>query len=387
MFKIPIPINKLIQLLKAFQTNFHLFLGIGITGFQLLTILSPTSFLSLDHDLMRKLMRTLIVVITMSSMVYEMILAGRNCYPQAATMFAKREIRLQPRNGTIWFPFSLNSYGSLDLITFLQILFVIMSLAIIIATVISNKKKIYRKTRKLLRIRTNFVVPKSETIVRNNVDSATMYEKHTLHRGNSDEKQEDKKNSCIQVIISPRVSIGSPYQETCSLSSLTAIEVITEVNLNKPIPPNSISLNNLSKMKTYKSTSDQNTIPSRLLSEQFLKSRHSLQMSAKSLHLEQILSETNLISSYNVSVNVGDTKLKNMMYKIASSTSAIMIYNFILLRFFFELKDSPLAALVGYSYFKAVFDTIPLFVILTKDPIFDFVKRRIQSFKIKYSNN
>ena len=341
------------------------------------------SFLSLDHDFLGKLMRTVIVAFTVSSMTYELILAGRNCYPQSAKMFAEREIRLQLRNGTVWFPLPLNSYGSQFVITILQILFVMISLAITIATVTSNKKRIYKKTRRFLRLRKNSVVPKSKT----NVKSVRKGKKDTSCKGNTLEKQKDNKITSKEIINSSKVSNLSPHQETCSGSSLTAIEVISDVAFNKPTSANF----KLPSKNTSTSTFHPKTNSSESLSEQFVKVQHSQTMSAKSLHLEQILLETikldvntKNIRFSNVVENEGDTKSQSWMYKMASSTSAIIIYNFILLKFFFELKDSPRAVLVGYSYFKAVFDTIPLFVILTKDPIFDLVKRRIQTFS--YSN-
>ncbi len=325
-------------------------------------------------------MRTVIVAFTMSSMTYELILAGRNCYPQAAKMFAEREIRLQSRNGTVWFPLPLNSYGSQFVITILQILFVVISLAITIATVTSNKKRIYKQTRRFLRLRKNSVVPKLKT----NVKSVRVHEREPSFKGKTLEKQKDKEITSKEVINSSKVSNMSPYQETCSASSLTAIEVISDVAFNKPTSAN---YNLLTKIKST-STFHPKTKSSGSLPEQFIKVQHSQTMSANSLHLEQILLETNKLDFNtknmmfrNVVENERDTKSQSWMYKIASSTSAIIIYNFILLKFFFELKDAPWAALVGYSYFKAVFDTIPLFVILTKDPIFDLVKRRIQTFR------
>ena len=331
-------------------------------------------FLSFDHDFIGKLMKLFLVAFTMSSMTYELAIAGRNCFPQAARLFTEREARLMPRNETIWFPESLNSTGSGLLIKILQIMFVIFSLAI---TVKSNKKIVHKKLKQMLRKRTNAVNPLEFTIMIDNLNTNNTPDNVRENKDDTNTNTVIQPTTSKQVLNSARVTHLSEHSKSHLNSSLTPIEVADktkassenlETYQHKHATVDSGAPNNRNK-ETILTNSGLNKV--NILAKRQLYDRN---------NFNRIQGVT---MNQNITVVITNTKQESkgqsMIFKMASSTSAIIIYNFIILQFIFSLKDSPSALRLGYSYFKAVFDTIPLLVILTKGPIYDLVKRRVAS--------
>ena len=356
------------------------FPGNGIVIFKLMSFLFPMMFLSLDHDFIGKLMKLLLLAFTISSMTYELAISGRNCFPQAAKLFTQREVRLMPSNETVWFPQYLNSTGSSLLIMILQILFVICSLAI---TIKSNKKIISKKFKQLLGRRRNAVNPLPLT---NMTDNQNKIMTTTNVREHKDDLEKGSTNQLIQpttskqVLNSVMVTHLSENNQPLSSSSLTVIEVADKTESDSA----NLGIHQ-HKQVTLKEIKLHVKINKTLRTKSGFKPEKGTNLQKTQNHYEKKADKVeNAVTVQKLHVGLTYTtevpKVQQMVFKMASSTSAIIIYNFIILQFIFSLKDYPYALRFGYSYFKAVFDTIPLLVILTKGPIYDLVKRRVASF-------
>ncbi len=335
-------------------------------------------FLSLDHDFIGKLMKLLLLAFTMSSMTYELAISGRNCFPQAAKLFTQREVRLMPSNETVWFPQYLNSTGSSLLILILEIMFAMCSLAI---TIKSNKNIISKKFKQLLGRRRNAVNPLPLT---NMTDNQNKIMTTTNVREHKDDSEKGSTYQLIQPTTSKQVlnsvMVTHLSENNQPSSSLTVIEVADKTESDSE----NLGIHQ-HKQVTLKEIKLHVKINKTLRTKSGFKPEKGTNLQKRQNQDEKKADKVeNAVTVKKLHVGLTNTtevpKVQQMAFKMASSTSASIIYNFIILQFIFSLKDYPYALRFGYSYFKAVFDTIPLLVILTKGPIYDLVKRRVASF-------
>lgn len=358
------------------QMQAILIIGIAIACLKLVSSLSPFAYMALNHEVLCLGIRIVSVVSMVTSMAYELIATGRNCFPKAALVFTIRELRMTS-NGTDWFPEHLNNPRSSGFIRILQILFIILSIAVSIASFNFKRRVISGRGLLLIfKFEKKVILPKSSGSVRPHVN-ATCTEGQSFASGsgsNYNPTQQMKsanhdKDKSVAINMVPIQSSGLTPVEENAYDDVKNIGIVTtNVKNTKTIFVDSIEDVSASRLKGI--TKNRQTVNES--SEQTTSVLHE----ATPQRQQEKEREKNQAPERE---SVG-----NLMTEIASSTSATIVYNFLLLAIIVRLADYPWISLIGYSYFKAVFDTIPLFAILSKDPIFNFVLRRVGQLRSNF---
>lgn len=328
------------------QVQSILITGNLIACLKLVSLLNPFLYMALNHEKLCLVLRVISAVIMISSMTFELITTGRNCSQGIANFFTTREIGIRSNTSDL-FQKTVDSPRSSFLIMMLMITFVSFSIGVATASA-NSKKKMQKEEGHKVKLKKNLVMPYPTR-------SQEEQRKRTGQGENSKRNLMLEPNSIIenQSTSSGKISISTVTSNVASVDSTNtvtagAIAQLLGSSLEQ------VSVLNLSLIQTGVQNNQVAPIVAPLQIE--------------SLRLPFFVDSVEKKESFG-----------SMMAEMATNTSAFIIYNLIFLQIMVFLKDYTLVTMIGYSYFKAVFDTTPLFIILRKGPIFNIVKRRLRN--------
>ena len=328
------------------QVQSILITGNLIACLKLVSLLNPFLYMALNHEKLCLGLRVISAVIMISSMILEIITTGRNCSQGIANFFTTREIGIRSNTSDL-FQKTVDSPRSSFLIMMLMITFVSFSIGVATASA-KSKKKMQKEQGHMVKLKKNLVMP---------FPTRSQEEQRNRTRKFFVQGEDSKRNLMLQ----PKSILENQSTTSGKLSISTLTSNVASVDSTNTVTAGTIA-------QLLGSSLEQVSILNLSLIQTGVQNNQVAPLQIENLRLPYSVDSVEKKESFG-----------SMMAEMATNTSAFIIYNLIFLQIMVFLKDYTLVTMIGYSYFKAVFDTTPLFIILRKGPIFTIVKRRLRN--------